>query len=117
MAGITLDGNNYTHIIGTEFAEVKRVHLPEWINIAGSDPEILTNVWNEGVLKITYMLRASDAEKWELDQDLLGHILVNLTDAFYTIDHDVWVSKITAVYERRINNSKPWRITVELIYC
>jgi len=115
MAGITLNGNNYTHVIGTEFVEAKKVHLPEWVNDA--TPDIDTNVWNEGVFKIAYMLRVTDAEKWQLDQDLTGHVAVNLTDAFYTINHNVWVYKIRAEYDRRSNNTRPWRLTVELIYC
>lgn len=115
MNSITLNGNTYTHIIDTEFIEVTRVHLPEWINIAG-DPEINTNVWNEGVLKITYMLRVDDANKWELDQMLEGHIPIHLLDTHYGIDGDVWLQKITAIYERRLNNTKPWRMIIEFIY-
>lgn len=102
------------HIIGTEFMEMKRVMLPEYIN--DPTPDIDTNVWNEGAFKITYMLRVDDANKWELDQILEGHVPVSLTDAFYGISGNAWLQKITAVYEKRINSAKPWRMTIEFIY-
>lgn len=112
--GITLDGQSYTMILGTEFDEIKEVHTPEWINDAS--PDVDTTVWNEGVLRVTYLLRVTDVQKWALDQDLTGHTTVTLVDSEYGINHAVWVRKIEAIYDRSRNDTNRWRIIIELIY-
>jgi hypothetical protein len=111
---ITLDGQSYSNVIGTEFAETKQVHTPEWINDAS--PDVDTNVWTEGVFRVTYVLRVTDAQKWALDQDLTSHATVTLVDSDYDINHAVWVRKIEAIYERGRNDTSRWRIIIELIY-
>ena len=111
---ITIDGDTYTEIIGTEFSEVSRVQLPEWINDA--IPDIKTGFWNKSPLRITYMIRITDAQKWALDQNLIGHTTVTLVDGDYDIDNTVWVRKVDVTYARRRNDTKRWLMTVELIY-
>jgi len=111
---ITLDGNDYTHIVDTLFVEVKKVHLPEWINITGGS-EVDTNVWTQGVFRVSYMIRVTDAEKWVLDQNLLAHTLIALVDAFYSIDKNVWFYSIEAEFDRKTNDAKPWLVTIELL--
>lgn len=116
MAGITLDGNSYTHIIDTDFVEINRVSLPEWVNDA--TPDVDVNVWNLKPLKIIYELRVTNAEKWLLDQILTGHSSVKLTDATYGItDDDVFMIELEAVWEGHINYANPWLVTIELIPC
>jgi len=110
---ITLDGNEYTHIIDTGFSEIKEVQLPEWIN--DEMPDIDTSVWNRSPLKITYLMRVTNAEKWTLDQILLGHQKVYIEDTTYNIRADVWLMGIEAIWEADINWSKPWRIEIELV--
>lgn len=116
MANITLDGNTYDHIVDVDFVEVKTAHYPEWIN--DETPEIETNVWNLKPLKSVYTLRVTNAEKWILDQILIGHSSVKLTDATYGIaNQDVLMIELEAVWEGHINYANPWLVTIELIPC
>jgi len=113
MTSIVLDGNEYDHIIDTDFTESKLVHLPEWIN--DPTPDIDTNLWTRKIGVITYTLRVTDSEKWTLDQLLAGHIKFDFEDPTYDIKALSWMKSINAEYEADINWSKPWRVTVELI--
>lgn len=116
MVSISLDGNDYDHILDVDFVEVNRVSLPEWINNA--TPDVDTDVWDLKPLKIVYSLRVTDAEKWVLDQILTGHSSIKLTDAIYGItDDDVFMIELEAVWEGRINYANPWLVTIELIPC
>lgn len=115
MVSITLDGNNYDHIIDVAFVEVKTVSLPEWINDA--TPDIDTSVWSKKPLGIIYTLRVTDGEKWTLDQILQNHQQINLTDTTYSFtDAQVWMIELEAEWEGDINWSNPWKVTLELIY-
>lgn len=114
MASITLDGNAYDHILDTDFVETNTVALPEWINDA--TPDVDTNIWNLKPLKIIYALRVTHAEKWVLDQILLAHAVVVLTDAYYGLTtENVFMIKLEALWEGDINNANPWLVTIELI--
>jgi len=110
---VSVNGIYYDHIIDVEFSESKTVSLPEWIN--DSIPDIDTNVWNREVIKITYVMRVTDAEKWTLDQLLINHAFISLVDDIYEKKAIVWVKSIEAVWEGNINWNDPWRITLTLI--
>src|SRR3972149_7589438 len=109
---ITIDGNVFEHIIDTMFGETKSVHKPEFVN--NPSPIIDDAIWNRSVLKVTYTIRLTDNEKWILDQLLFGHALVNLTDATYGINNDVWVQNIKASYSAKENWEKPWEYEISL---
>lgn len=116
MVSINLNGIDYDHILDTDFVEINRVALPEWINDA--TPDVDTNVWSLKPLKIVYVLRVTDAEKWLLDQILIGHSSIKLTDATYGItDDDVFMIDLEAVWDGEVNYANPWLMTIELIPC
>ena len=110
---ITINGTTFEHIIDTIFAETEVVHKPEFIN--NPNPIIDDAVWDRSALKVTYVIRLTDNEKWILDQFLFGHTLVNLTDAIYGLNNDVWVENIQALWSGNINWEKPWEYEVTLI--
>lgn len=112
---VTINETDYSFVIDVEFSQIKNVMLPEYINITGPDVDIDTNVWNQGVKRITYTMRVTDVEKWVLDQLLTGHIPINLTDSTYGLNNNVWVAGITADYQRNMNDIYRWLITIELI--
>ena len=117
MANITLDGNDYDHVIDVGFTETNTVALPEWIN--DETPDINADIWNLEPLKIIYTLRVTQAEKWVLDQVLTGHSSIKLTDATYGItDDDVFMIGLKAEWIGLVNSAGvtiPWKVTIELI--
>jgi len=114
MVSITLDGNDYDHILDVVFMESETVSLPEWINDA--TPDIDTNVWNKKPLIVKYILRVNNAEKWVLDQILTGHAIIKLTDNTYGISNqDVWMIDIEAIWAGDINWTDPWEIEITLL--
>jgi len=112
MTSITLDGETYDYIVDTLFSETSDVSEPEFIN---QDAVTLdTNVWNKGPLKVTYVVRVTSAQKWVLDQLLIAHTAINLTDAKYSINNNVWVSKVEAGWNSD-NHNYPWTVTIDLV--
>jgi hypothetical protein len=113
MASITLNSVEYDYIIDTEILTGENLAtLPEFIN---QSPSIDTNVWNKNVERVSYTMRVTDAQKWVLDQLLVGHTVVALVDTTYGYTNNVWCSSIEAIYNRKQNDTYRWEITVELI--
>jgi hypothetical protein len=110
---VTINGINYTYIIDTEFDEGSvNIDLPEWINAA---PEFGT-IWWRDARTVIYTMRVSDAEKWVLDQLLINHVAITLTDSTYGLSGvSVWVQGIDAVYEAQNNYAKPWKLIITLL--
>jgi hypothetical protein len=86
--------------------------MPKYIN---QDTEIDTNVWSKRVTVVTYEMRVTDAEKWVLDQLLIGHTAKTLVDAIYGFNNTVWLRSIDAEYARDENDVYRWRLIIELI--
>jgi hypothetical protein len=112
MAQITLNSVDYDFILRTDITKRSQVMLPKYIN---QPAEIDINVWSRRAGIVTYEMRVTDAQKWTLDQLLLGHIVVNLTDATYEWNDNVWLSSIDAEYARDENDIYRWRLIIELI--
>lgn len=114
MTNITLDGNDYDHIIDADFTEKQLVALPDWVN--EEMPDVDTNVWTRQVAIITYMLRVNDEEKYTLDIILLEHSYIKLTDNTYGLtNEDVWMRSLEAEYDGKTNWANPWLLTIELV--
>ena len=109
---ISINGNVINYIIDTNFINISQVAIPEWIN---RDSELETNIWSNKPLKIVYILRNTDSIKWILDQILLAHIAVNLTDTKYSINTNYWVYSISSTWEGHNDYILPWKIEINLI--
>lgn len=113
---ITIDGNDFDWVLDTVFSETEEVALPEWVNYE-SPLDVDSNVWTRFPLNIIYTLRATDAEKWILDQILFGHTQVLLTDVTHGIEgKNVWLRSLMASYRIVENKDSPWLIDIELVY-
>jgi len=112
MTAITLDGETYDYIVDVLFSESNDVTEGEFLN--QDDVTLDETVWNRGPLKITYILRLTSAQKWVLDQLLLAHTAVNLTDTKYGINNNVWVSNIETEWNPD-NHNYPWTLTLDLV--
>lgn len=111
--GITIDGNSFFHIIDTLFSETNEVFEPEYLN--QNDVTLDENVWNRGPLYVTYVMRLTSLERWVLDQILLAHALVNLTDSIYGLNNDVWIKDIRERWAGDVNFDKPWETEITVI--
>lgn len=112
MGSITLDGQTYDYIVDTLFTESSDVSESQFLN---QDAVTLDEtVWNKGPLKVIYVMRVTSAQKWILDQLLIAHTAVNLTDAKYGINNNVWTSKIEVEWNPN-NHNYPWTLTIDLI--
>ena len=112
MTDISLGGNTLTRVIDTLFSETSVVAIPEWVN---STPDLDMDIWSKKPLTIVYVVRVTDAMKWILDQILLAHTAINLTDTKYSINANYWLRSITATWEGSIHYAEPWGLELELI--
>ena len=112
MTQITLNGIGYDFILRTDITKRSQVMMPRYIN---QSAELDTNIWSKRVIVVTYEMRVTDAEKWNLDQLLTGHTEKVLIDDIYGFKHYVWLQSVDANYARDENDIYRWRLTIELI--
>jgi len=98
-------------VIDMNVDDTTTIFTPTWLN---TSPSLDTSVWNKEIEEVSYTVRATHYGKWVLDQVLIGHVLVNLTDDHYGIDTNVWMREISIEHDQT-NRSKPWKITVSLL--
>ena len=109
---ITLDNVNYDFILNVDIARKSNVMMPKYIN---QPAELNTNIWSKRVIVVIYEMRVTDAEKWTLDQLLIGHTIKTLVDNKYGFNNNVWLRNINAIYTKEENDVYRWRLTIELI--
>jgi len=110
---ISIDGNYFSHIIDSLFNEKNDIPEPDFVNQDTIDLDI--NVWNRDLLSVTYVIRMSTAGRWLLDQLLIAHEPINLTDVKYGINGNIWIKTIREKWDGEINWSKPWQVELNLI--
>lgn len=109
---ITIDGDNYSFVVDTSFSESSEIFEEDFVN---QDVDLDTSLWSKSPLTVIYAIRLSSLGKWELDQLLTGHTVINLTDAKYGLNNNVWVKKISAKWEGDANWDYPWLLEITLI--
>ena len=128
IADVTIDGHNinYTEtaygpqtsfpfVINFRKTNKKSAMIPNWVN----RPESVDSYfWNKSLIELEYTYRATDDEKWDMDQSLRAHVKVEFSDyihnLFSTDDGGVWISKVNANWDHT-NWERPWKVTVTLL--
>lgn len=112
---VTIGSIGLTFIQKMERRMKKDSFKPKWVN----QTEAVDTYWyNVHLVEIEYSIKATDAEKWGLDQLLRAHSKVPYGDyvdnLFSTNGGGVWVSKIEAKYSSN-NYTYPWEITIIIL--
>lgn len=110
---LIIDGNNFAHVLDASFSETNTIFEPELIN--QGTVEFDTGLWNRSPLGINYLIRMSSAGRWLLDQILIAHTKVNLTDEKYDINDYVWLKIIKITWNGNTNWSKPWEVELTMM--
>jgi hypothetical protein len=102
-------------VTGFERVHEKNVQVSNWLNQAPTT-QISYTFFDNKLVKLNYTFRASDEDKYYLDQMILLHELVSLTDLtniIYNTD-SVWISEIDSRYTSD-NWDRPWIISIGLL--
>ena len=101
----------------TDFERVheKNVQVSNWLNQAPTT-QISYSFYNNRLVKLSYTFRASDEDKYYVDQLLLLHSLISLTDTINNIGNadSVFINEINANWTSD-NWLRPWIITISLL--
>jgi hypothetical protein len=112
---VTIDGHPLDFIIDFERVDKKTTFLPEWIN---QTEAVDTYFWAKCLLQLEYTYRATQTEKWDMDQSLRAHTKVAFTDyilnLFSTQSGGVWIDSISCEWDP-INWERPWKYTVKIL--
>jgi hypothetical protein len=109
---IYINSKKYSYIINTSFDHIDNVALPQWLN----KPESLdSRIWNNNVQKITYIIRANDLEKYQLDKLLKSCSYIMVYDETYNRYFLTWFTSIKSSWEGNKNYSLPWKIEIKFI--
>lgn len=117
MASISLAGYTFDYIVDVLFSEGSECSEPEFLN-QGTVPvvgvELDYNIWTRTPFKMAYILRVTSQQKYVLDQIVSSGSTVNLTDAKYSLNITVWMSKLEAEWNPN-NHNYPWTVIIDII--
>jgi hypothetical protein len=108
---ISIGEIEFSCILSFEIGDINKVQLPKWINETESINE---NFFSKELSKINYIVRCNNLQKWNIDEILRAHSLINLTDEIYGLDTDVFIINLDIDYSFS-NNTYPWIINITMV--
>lgn len=111
--GIILNGVPYYNVVGNpEFEDSTTIGKDSFLN---TNPLLDSGIWSKDALQVTYNIRCTSEQKYNLKLLIKNASLVNLTDEQYAINNDVWCEDLVADYQGDVDWSYPWLITLTMI--
>lgn len=108
---VVLGGVTFTTVIGFNRKTINNVFLSDWVN---SPVEVDENVIIRHLEEFEYVVRASDSEKWALEQKLESHQNFFLADYVHKIEGYVWIKNIDSLWTN-VDYLYPWEININIL--
>jgi hypothetical protein len=102
----------FNYIIEFEIVNRQLTQIPEWVNQV---EELRTEFYEVHLKQVTYTIRMTDKEKWQVECAMRSHKMLQLIDTIHSIDANAWITKVESKMFFQ-NVTKPWEVKVTLSY-